>query len=118
VGADFLPLPFGRPGPRLSGTTASLGAPVARGVAEVEGSAVALAARASKVFMLWLPFGQLHFRDAGGDISGALSSFSPSVGTLSPPMAEPLREDMMRLEARGEVGMHPWPQAHSVFKGK
>jgi hypothetical protein len=97
AGAAFLPLPFGRPGPRLSGTPASPGAPVARGATEVEEAAVAIAARASKVFLLRLPFGRPRFRDAGGDISGALSSFSPSVGALPPPTAEPLREDMAEL---------------------
>jgi hypothetical protein len=58
---------------------------------------VAVAMRASKVFLLWLPFERPRFRDAGGDIFGALSSFLPSVGTLSPPMVEPLREDMAEL---------------------
>jgi hypothetical protein len=97
AGAVFLPLPFGRPGPRFSGTPASPGAPIARGATEAEGAAAAVAARASKVFLLWLPFGRSRFRDAGGDISGALSSFSPSSGTLPPPTAEPMREDMAGL---------------------
>jgi hypothetical protein len=76
---------------------ASPGAPVAWGAAEVEGAAAALAASASKVFLLRLPFGRPHFRDAGGDISGAPSLFSPSVGTLPPLAAEPLRDDMIGL---------------------
>jgi hypothetical protein len=76
---------------------ASLGALVARGATKVEEAAAAIAARASRVFLLRLPFGRPRFRDAGGDISGALSSFSPSIGTLSPPTAEPLREDMAEL---------------------
>jgi hypothetical protein len=103
VGADFLPLPFGRPGPRFSGMPTSLGAPVAWGAADVEVAAAALATRASKVFLLWLPFGRPHFRDVRGDISGAPSLSSPSVRTLSPPMAEPPREDMVkRGQERGD----------------
>jgi hypothetical protein len=103
AGAAFLPLPFGRPGPRLSGTPASPGAPVARGVTEEEGAAAAVAARASKVFLLRLPFGRPRFRDAGGDISGALTSSLLPSGTLSPLAAEPLRDDMTGLgsERRG-----------------
>jgi hypothetical protein len=101
AGAAFLPLPLGRLGPRFSGTPASPGASVARGTTEVEGAAAAFAVRASKVFLLRLPFGRPRFRDAGGDISGALSSFSPSVETLSPPAAEPLREDMAELGSGG-----------------
>jgi hypothetical protein len=97
VGAVFLLLPIGRPGPRFSGTLASPGAPVAWGATEVEGAAPAIAARAPKVFLLRLPFGRPHFQDAGGDISGALSSFSLPSGTLSPPTAELLREDMAEL---------------------
>jgi hypothetical protein len=97
AGAAFLPLPFGWPGPRFSGTPTSPGALVAWGKTDVEGVAVAVAARASKVFLLWLPFGRPRFRDVGGDISGALSSFSPSVGTLSPLATEPLGDDMIGL---------------------
>jgi hypothetical protein len=48
----FLPLPFGRPGLRFSGTPESLGAPVAWGAMEVEAAAAAFAARASKVLLL------------------------------------------------------------------
>jgi hypothetical protein len=97
VGADFLPLPFGQPGPRLTETPASPGAPVAWSAAEVEGATAALAARASKVFLLRFPFGQPCFRNAGGDISGAPFLSSPSVETLPPLAAEPLRDDMMGL---------------------
>jgi hypothetical protein len=61
---------------------------------KVEGAAAAIAARASKVFLLRLPFGQLRFRAAGGDVSSALASFSLLFRTLSPPTAELLREDM------------------------
>jgi hypothetical protein len=57
----------------------------------------AVAARASKVFLLRLPFGRPRFRDAGGVISDALASFSLPSGILSPPTAEPLREDMSGL---------------------
>jgi hypothetical protein len=64
---------------------------------------VAAVARASRVFLLRLPFGRPRFRDAGGTISGAWASFSLLSGTLSPPAAEPLREDMAGLgsERRG-----------------
>jgi hypothetical protein len=92
--AAFYPLPFGRPGPRFSGTPASPGALAARVATKVEGATAAAAARASKVFLLRLPFGRPRFRDAGGAISGAWASFSPFSGALSPPAAEPLREDM------------------------
>jgi hypothetical protein len=71
---------------------------------------VAIATRASKVFLLWLPFGRPRFRDAGGDISSALSSFSPSDGTLSPPTVEPLRKDMAELgsERRDSMRGEKW----------
>jgi hypothetical protein len=95
AGADFLPLPFGWPGARFSRMPASLAAPAARGTMEVEGAAAALATRASKVFLLRLPFGRLRFRDTEGDNSSATSPFSPSVGTLLPPEVEPPREDMV-----------------------
>jgi hypothetical protein len=103
AGVVFLPLPFGRPGPRFSGTPASPGALAARVVMEVEGATVAAAARATKVFLLRLPFGRSRFRDAGGAVSGAWASVSFLSGTLSPPVAEPLREDMTELgsERRG-----------------
>jgi hypothetical protein len=97
TGAVFLPLPFGRPGPRFSGMPTAPGALVARVAMKAEGATAATAARASKVFLLQLPFGRPHFRDAGGDASGALASFSLPSGTLSPPTAEPLREDMTGL---------------------
>jgi hypothetical protein len=103
VGVVFLPLPFGWLGPRFSGTPTSPGALAARIAAEVEGATAAAAARASKVFLLRLPFGRPRFRDAGGVISGALASFSLPSGILSPPTAELLREDMtgLGLERRG-----------------
>jgi hypothetical protein len=65
AGAVFLPLPFGRPGPRFSETPASPGALAARVATEVEGATVAAAARASRVFLLRLPFGRPRFRAAG-----------------------------------------------------
>jgi hypothetical protein len=110
AGAVFLPLPFGRPGPCFSGTPASPGALVARVATEVEGATAAAAARASKVFLLRLPFGRPRFRDAGGDVSGALASFSLPSGTLSPPTAEPLREDMTGpgSERRGSRRGEKW----------
>jgi hypothetical protein len=118
AGAVFLPLPFERPGPCFFGTPASPGAPVARGATEVEGAAVAIAARASKVFLLRLPFGRPRFRDAEGAIFGALTS------PCSPPLAaEPLRDDMTGLGSerrgsrRGEKwGECPRQRACSAFK--
>jgi hypothetical protein len=98
LGASFLPPFLGRPGPHLSGTPSPPGAR-ATPVAAVGVTAVAAAAaRAAKVFLLWLPFGRSRFRDAGGAISGALVLFP----LPSPPTAEPLREDMARqsLEER------------------
>jgi hypothetical protein len=47
--------------------------------------------------LLRLPFGRPRFRDTGGDISSASAPFSLLFGTLSPPMAEPLREGMAGL---------------------
>jgi hypothetical protein len=123
TGVVFLLLPFGQPGPRFSGTPASPGTPVARGATEVEGAAAAIAARASKVFLLRLPFGRPHFRDAEGAISGALTSFLLPSGTLSPLAAEPLRDDMTGLgsERRGsrqgkKWGECPRQRARSAFK--
>jgi hypothetical protein len=55
--AAFFPLPFGWLGPRFSGMPASPGALAARVVTEVEGATAAVATRASKVLLLWLPFG-------------------------------------------------------------
>jgi hypothetical protein len=76
---------------------------VARGATEVEGAAAATAARASKVFLLWLPFGRPCFRDTEGAISCALTfSLLPS-GTLSPLAAEPLRDDMTGWVRKGEA---------------
>jgi hypothetical protein len=103
AGMVFLPLPFGQPCPHFSRTPASPGALAARVAMKVEGATVAAAARASKVFLLWLLFGRLRFRDAGGAVSGAWASFSLLFGTLSPPAVKPLREDMNGLgsERRG-----------------
>jgi hypothetical protein len=67
---------------------------------EVEGATAAAVARASKVFLLRLPFGRPCFRDAGGDVSGSLASFSLPSEALAPPTAEPLREDMTRLDSK------------------
>jgi hypothetical protein len=88
----------------------SPGALAAWVAAEVEGATAAAAARASKVFLLRLPFGRPRFRDAGGVISGALASLSFPSGNLSPPMAEPLREDMTGLgsERRGSREREKW----------
>jgi hypothetical protein len=111
--AVFLPLPFGWLGPHFSRMPASPGALVAWGATEVEGAAAAIAARISKVFLLRLPFGRPRFRDAGGAISGALvSSLLPS-GTLSPLVAEPLRDDMtnLGLERRGSRRGEKWGNA-------
>jgi hypothetical protein len=103
VGAVFLPLLFGWPGPRFSGTPAPPGALVTQVAVEAEGAMAAVAARASKVFLLRLPFRRLRFRDTGGAISGALPSILLPSRTLSPLAAEPLREDMTGLgsERRG-----------------
>jgi hypothetical protein len=69
-------------------------------VAAVGVTAVAAAAaRATKVFLLRLPFGHPHFRDAGGAISGA-SVFFP---LPSPSAGEPLGEDMAGQELRGKA---------------
>jgi hypothetical protein len=63
-----------------------------------------------------------RFRDVGGVISDASVFFSLPHGIPSPPMAEPLREDMAglsseeRLEAEGEMGVRPQPRALSAFK--
>jgi hypothetical protein len=57
TGAFLFLLPFGRPGFRFSGMATSPGIPVAGGVTEEEAAAAALAARASRVLLLRLPFG-------------------------------------------------------------
>jgi hypothetical protein len=110
VDAAFFPLPFGRPGPRFSGAPASPGALAARVATEVEGATVAAVTRASKVFLLRLPFGRPHFRDVGGIVSGAWASFSLLSGTLSPPAAEPLKEDMTGMGSgrRGSRRREKW----------
>jgi hypothetical protein len=101
--AVFLSLPFGRPGLCFSGMPVSPEALVAQGATEVEGAAAATTARASKVFLLRLPFERPCFRDAEGAISCALTSSLVPSGTLSPLAVEPLRDDMtgLGLERRG-----------------
>jgi hypothetical protein len=95
--AAFFLLPFGRPGPRFSGTPASPEAPAAGGATEVEAVAEAFIARASKVLLLRLPFGRPRFRDTEGTTSGASTSFSLPSGTLSSLAVEPLGDDMTGL---------------------
>jgi hypothetical protein len=107
TGAFLFPLPFGRPGFRFSGMAASPGAPVAWGVTEGEAAAAVLAARASKVLLLRLPFGRPRPRGAEGAVSGAsTSSLTPS-GILSPLSGEWPGDDMTgpgsRREREGEV---------------
>jgi hypothetical protein len=82
---------------------ALLGAPVAWGTTEVEAAVAAFAVRASKVLLLWLPFGRPCFRDVEGAVSGALTSSLLPFETLSSLAAEPLRDDMIGLgsERRG-----------------
>jgi hypothetical protein len=77
---------------------------------EEEGAMAAAAARASKVFLLRLPYGRPRFRDAGATASGAWASFSLLSGILSLPAAEPLREDMTGLgsERRGSRQREKW----------
>jgi hypothetical protein len=122
IDAVFLPLPLGRPGPRFSRRPTSPGARAARVAAEEVVAAAAAAVRAAKVFLLRLPFGRPRFRDAGGVISGASVFFSLPSEIPSPPTAESLSEDMAglrseeRLEAEGEMGMRPQPQALPAFK--
>jgi hypothetical protein len=97
VEALFFPLPFGRPGPRFSGTPTSPQALAAGGRTEVEAAAEAFAARASKVLLLWIPFGRPRFRGTEGAPSGASTSFSLPSGTLSSLAVEPLGDDMAGL---------------------
>jgi hypothetical protein len=113
AGAVFLPLPFGWLGPCFSGTLAPPGALVTRVAAEAEGATAAAATRASKVFLLRLPFRRPRFRDTGGAISGALASILLPSRTLSPLAAEPLREDMTGLgsEGRGSRRGEKWGSA-------
>jgi hypothetical protein len=101
AGAAFFPLPLGRPRPRFSGTPASPEAPAARGAAEEEAAAEALAARASKVLLFRLPFGRPRFRGTGGNPSGASTSFPLPSGILSSLAAEPLGDDMTGLDSEG-----------------
>jgi hypothetical protein len=61
VGAVFLPLPLGRPGPRLFGTPSPPRARAAPVAVMVVGAVAAVAARAARVFWLQLPFGRPHF---------------------------------------------------------
>jgi hypothetical protein len=102
VEAVFFPLPFGRPGLRFSGTPASLGALVTWGATEVEATAAAFAARASKVLLLRLPFGRPRFQDVEGAVSGALTSSLLPFGTVSSLTAEPLGDDMVGLGSERE----------------
>jgi hypothetical protein len=114
VGTVFLLLPLGRPGPHFSGTPSPPGARAAPVAAALVGAAAA-AMRATKVFLLWLPFRRPRFRDAGGVISGASAFFPLPSETPSPPTVESLREDMAgqsleeRLEAEEEVEVRPQP---------
>jgi hypothetical protein len=95
--AVFFPLPSGWPGLRFSGTPMAPKAPAAWGATEVEAAAATLAARASKVLLLRLPFGRPRFRDVEGAVSGALTSSLLPSGTLSPLAVEPLGDDMIGL---------------------
>jgi hypothetical protein len=95
-GSGLLPAPLWTAGSSLLRDARIARSPSCPGCDEVEGAVAVIAARASKVFLLRLPFGRPRFRDAGGDVSGALFPYSPSVGTLSTPVAEPLREDMAK----------------------
>jgi hypothetical protein len=61
AGVVFLPLPLGRPGPRLFGTPSPPRARAAPAAAVLVGAAAAMAARAARVFWLRLPFGRPHF---------------------------------------------------------
>jgi hypothetical protein len=89
---------------------ASPGALAARVAAEVDGATAVAAARASKAFLLQLPFGRPRFWDARGVIFGALAPFSLPSEILSPPTAEPLREDMtgLDLERRSSRRREKW----------
>jgi hypothetical protein len=111
IGAVFLPLPLGRPGPRLFRTPSPPRARAASAAAMVVGAAAAVAARAARVFWLWLPFGRSHFRDTGGIATGVSVFFplpferpSPRFsGTPSPPVAEPPKEDMVGQNSEEKV---------------
>jgi hypothetical protein len=59
IGAVFLPLPLGRPDPHLFGMPSPPRARAAPVAMVVVGAAVA--ARAARVFWLWLPFGRPRF---------------------------------------------------------
>jgi hypothetical protein len=100
--AVFFPLPFGRPGLRFSGMPAPLEAPATWGATEVEAAAAAFAARASRVLLLRLPFGQPRFRDAEGAVSGASTSSLLPSGILSSLAVEPLGDDMIGLGSEGQ----------------
>jgi hypothetical protein len=107
TGAFLFLLPFGRPGFRFSGMTPSPGIPVAWGMTEEEAAAAVLAARASRVLLLRLPFGRPRPRGAEGAVSGAsTSSLTPS-GILLPLPGEWPGDDMVgpssRREREGEV---------------
>jgi hypothetical protein len=95
--AVFFPLPFGRPGFRLSRTPASPEAPATWGATEEEAAAEAFAVRASKVLLLRLPFGRPCFRDTEGAASSASTSLSLPSGTLTSLAVESLGDDMTSL---------------------
>jgi hypothetical protein len=80
----------------------------------------AVAVRASKVFLLRLPFGRPRFRDAGGIISGAMAPFSLPSGILSSPTVEPLKEDMTGLgsESRSSRRREKWECALSLGRSQ
>jgi hypothetical protein len=82
--AVFLPLPFGWLGLHFFGMLVSPEALVVRDATEVEGAAAATTTRASKVFLLRLPFGRPRFRDVEGAISCALTSSLLPSRTLPP----------------------------------
>jgi hypothetical protein len=100
TGAILFPLPFGRPGFHFSRMTTSLGVPVVWGRTEEEAAAAALAARASRVLLLRLPFGRPRPRGTEGAVSGAsTSSLTPS-GALSPLTGEWPGDDMAGPSSR------------------
>jgi hypothetical protein len=120
VGASFLPPFLGRPGPRLLGTPSPPGARATPVAAVGVTAGAAAAARATKVFLLRLPFGRPHFRDTGGAISGA-SAFFP---LPSPSAAEPLGEDMAeqsleeRRKKEGKCALNHKRSQHLKRSGK
>jgi hypothetical protein len=107
--AAFFPLPFGRPGPRFLGTSMSPTAGAAPMEAVTAGMAAVAAARAAKVFWLWLPNGRPRLRDTSSVAAGLLTFFPlpfgrPGLcfsGAPSPPTPGPPREDMVGLHSDG-----------------